>query len=82
MTFELGGIVALAALMVGLIAWLRADMHREIEVLRAEVAELRTEMSELRMEMSELRERMARMEGMFEVLARAVELPRTGAAAE
>ncbi|MXY38582.1 MAG: DNA replication initiation control protein YabA [Rhodospirillaceae bacterium] len=82
MTLELGGIVALAALMIGLIAWLRADMHREIGGLRGEIAQLRTEMAELRTEMAELRERMARMEGMFEVLARAVELPRTEAAAE
>lgn len=69
----LGGFAALAALMVGLIAWLRADMHREI-------AGLRTEMGELRAEMGELRERMARMEGMFEVLSRAIGLPRPEAA--
>lgn len=62
----LGGFAALAALMVGLIAWLRADMHREIAGLRAE--------------MGELRERMARMEGMFEVLSRAIGLPRPEAA--
>ncbi len=76
----LGGFAALAALMVGLIAWLRADMHREIAGLRAEMGELRAEIGELRGEMGELRERMARMEGMFEVLSRAIGLPRPEAA--
>lgn len=83
MTIEfIGSFVALAALMVGLFAWLRNDMHRETAQLRAEMVDLREQMGELRAGMGELRERMARMEGMFEVLARAVALPRTEAAAE
>ena len=91
MTLEIGGFLALAALMIGLVAWLRADMKRSEERLGKEIAGLREEMAGLRAdmqrgderlgeEMTGLGERMARMEGMFEILARSMGLPRPAAA--
>lgn len=64
--------VALATLMIGLFAWLRAD-GRE---LRAEISEqgrtLRGEISLLAREIGGLRERMAHMEGLLEGLREAI----------
>ena len=75
--------VALATLIVGLFAWLRADIAALRKALTAQGAELRGEISaqgnELRGEISilgkevgKLRERMARMEGLLEGLREAV----------
>lgn len=75
--------VALATLMVGLFAWLRADatalrkeMRAEFGALREEmdgkVSGLRGEISRLSTEVAELRERMARMEGLLDGLREAV----------
>ena len=68
MDANLAGFVALAALILGLFAWLRQD----IRALRGEMHGLRDEMSgridALRDEMGELRERVARIEGLLEAV--------------
>lgn len=75
--------VAPAALMVGLFAWLRADLAALCKEMRAEIGELREDMdgkvsglrgeiSLLSKEVAELRERMARMEGLLDGLREAV----------
>ena len=45
MTIEIGGFLALAGLMIGLFAWLRQDVRREVDGLRREVDGLREEVS-------------------------------------
>ena len=76
---EIGGFLALAGLMIGLFAWLRQDVRREIGGLRREVDGLREEVSReidglrgeingLRQEIGDLRERMARLEGLREAI--------------
>ncbi len=57
--------IALAALMISLFAWLRADNTATRKELRAEI-------SSLTQEMGGLRERMARMEGLLEGLREAI----------
>ena len=84
---DLGGFAALAALMIGLIAWLRADMNRRMDRLEARMNERmdgiearlgeRMDGIEARMDrfetgLAELRERMARMEGMIDGLREAI----------
>ena len=75
--------VALAGLIVGLFAWLRADIGALRKDLRGEMAaqgtELRRliaqqggELARLAGEVSKLRKRMARMEGLLEGLREAV----------
>lgn len=79
--------IALAALMIGLFAWLRADSAAMRKELRAEIAEqgktlrgesaeqgraLRAEISLLAQEVGRLRERMAHMEGLLEGLREAI----------
>lgn len=75
--------VALAGLIVGLFAWLRADMGtlrsemgKQGDELRGLIAtqgdELRGEIGVLAGEVGKLRERMARMEGLLEGLREAV----------
>ena len=59
MTLELGGFLALAALMIGLFAWLRTDV-RHME------SRLNARLDRLEQGQSELRERMARLEGVIE----------------
>ena len=68
MTIEIGGFIALAALMVGLFAWLRQDisaLHVRVSNLEARMD---TQMADLRERMdtqnSDLRERMAKLEGL------------------
>jgi len=72
MTIELGGFLALAALLIGLFAWLRSDMMKSEERLRGEIAGLRGEITETRTEVSQLRERMAHLEGLLEGLREAI----------
>ena len=62
---EIGGFVGLAALTIGLFAWIRADM-------RAQHAELKREIATLHEGQTELRERMARLEGLLEGLQGAI----------
>ena len=79
--------VALATLMIGLFAWLRADLVGMRKELRAEIASqgktlrgemteqgktLRTEIALLAQEVGRLRERMAHMEGLLEGLREAI----------
>ena len=71
--------VALATLIVGLFAWLRADiaalrkeMRDEFSIVRSEIADLRRDVSRLQKEMAGLRERMARTEGLLDGLREAV----------
>ena len=59
MTLEIGGFLALAALMIGLFAWLRTDA-RQME------SRLNARLDRLEQGQSELRERMARLEGVIE----------------
>ena len=81
------GQVALATLIVGLFAWLRADLTALRKEFRSEMArqsaelsgeitgqgnELRGEFSLLGKEVGKLRERMAHMEGLLEGLRDAV----------
>lgn len=68
--------MALAALMIGLFAWLRADSAALRKELRAEIAEqgksLRADISLLAQEVGQLRERMAHMEGLLDGLREAI----------
>ena len=57
--------VALAALMTGLVAWLRADIRRMEDRLSEDIKSLRKETSELR-------ERMAHLEGLLDGLREAI----------
>ena len=65
MTIEIGGFLGLAALMVGLFAWLRQDISR---------LETRVSRVEFRMDAqtSELCKRMAKLEGLLEGLREAI----------
>ena len=65
MTIEIGGFIGLAALMVGLFAWLRQDIN---------CLETRLSKVEARMDAhtSELRERMAKLEGLLEGLCESI----------
>lgn len=69
--------LTLAGLLVGLFAWLRADMIKGEERLRADIVKgeerlesqingVRGEVVETRAEVSQLRERMAHLEGLLE----------------
>ena len=80
MTIEIGGFIGLAALIVGLFAWLRQDINRletrmntrlsEVEArMDARLSEVETNMST---QSSELRERMAKLEGLLEGLRESI----------
>ena len=76
MNANIAGFVGLAALLVTLIAWLRADTHRYMDRLESRLNE-RMDRFEARMDrleagQGELRERMARLEGMVDGLREAV----------
>ena len=73
------GHLAIAALLIGLIVWVRDDIadlriqvQADIASLRTENAELRTEVkadiADLRNQISDLQQRMARVEGLVEGL--------------
>lgn len=83
MTIELGGFLSIAALLIGLFAWLRSDMVKfeerlrqdmqaQMGTLRGEISGLRGEITEIRAEVSQLRERMAHLEGLLEGLREAI----------
>ena len=80
MTIEIGGFIGLAALIVGLFAWLRQDINRletRMETRLSEVeARMDTRLSEVEANMniqsSELRERMAKLEGLLEGLRESI----------
>lgn len=61
MTIEIGGFIGLAALLVGLFAWLRQEISKLSEPITA------VERSQ-----AELRERMAKLEGLLEGLREAI----------
>ena len=65
MDMDMAGFVGIAALMIALVAWLRADM-RGIE------RRLNERMDRIEAGQGELRERMARLEGMVDGLREAV----------
>ena len=69
MNADIAGFVGLAALLVTLIAWLRADTHRYMDRLESRLNE---RMDRLEAGQGELRERMARLEGMVDGLREAV----------
>ena len=61
MTIEIGGFIGLAALLVGLFAWLRQDISRVGERITA-----------VERGQADLRERMAKLEGLLEGLREAI----------
>lgn len=61
MTIEIGGFIGLAALLVGLFAWLRQDISKLSERITAVVRS-----------QAEIRERMAKLEGLLEGLREAI----------
>lgn len=69
MDTDMAGFIGLAALMVGLFAWLRADMHRHSAQLEARGNE---RMDRIDAGQGELRERLARMAGLVDGLREAV----------
>ena len=80
---EIGGFVGLAALVIGLFAWMRGDQRTLRTELKGDIADLRSELKgdiaalregqvELREGQAELRERMARLEGLLDGLREAV----------
>lgn len=76
MTIEIGGFLALAALIVGLFAWLRQDINRLEARMDTMFSEVETRISEVKTHMntqsSELRERMAKLEGLLEGLRESI----------
>ena len=72
MTIEIGGFLALAALMIGLFAWLRTDISRldkRIDDLRQEIGGLRAEMDG---RLRAVEHGQARLEGLLEGLREAI----------
>ena len=72
MTIEIGGFLALAALMIGLFAWLRTDISRldkRIDDLRQEIGALRAEMDG---RLRAVEHGQARLEGLLEGLREAI----------
>ena len=65
MTIEIGGFIGLAALMVGLFAWLRQDINR----LETRLSKVESRMDA---QTSELRERMAKLGGLLEGLRESI----------
>ena len=65
MIIEIGGFIGLAALMVGLFAWLRQDINR----LETRLSKVESRMDA---QTSELRERMAKLEGLLEGLRESI----------
>lgn len=76
MTIEIGGFLALAALIVGLFAWLRQDINRLETRMDTRFSDVETRISEVETNMntqsSELRERMAKLEGLLEGLRESI----------
>lgn len=83
MTIEIGGFLALAALIVGLFAWLRQDINRletwmdtRFSEVGTRITGVETRISEVKTHMntqsSELRERMAKLEGLLEGLRESI----------
>ena len=76
MTIEIGGFIGLAALMVGLFAWLSQDINRLETRMDVRLSEIETRISEVETTMntqsSELRERMAKLEGLLEGLRESI----------
>ena len=69
MTIEIGGFLGLAALMVGLFAWLRQDVNRLETRMDGRLSDVETQMN---IQSSELRERMAKLEGLLEGLRESI----------
>ena len=69
MTIEIGGFLGLAALIVGLFAWLRQDVNRLETRMDGRLSDVETQMNT---QSSELRERMAKLEGLLEGLREAI----------
>ena len=69
MTIEIGGFIGLAALIVGLFAWLRQDINRFETRMNTRLSEVEANMNT---QSSELRERMAKLEGLLEGLRESI----------
>ena len=62
----------MAALMIGLFAWLRSDMIKGEERLRGDVKQVESRLGAVESQIGELRERMAHLEGLLEGLREAI----------
>ena len=80
MTIEIGGFIGLAALIVGLFAWLRQDINRLEARMDTRISDVETRMetrfsdveTQMNTQSSELRERMAKLEGLLEGLRESI----------
>ena len=76
MTIEIGGFLALAALMIGLFAWLRTDISRLEKRIDGLRQEMQQEIGALRAEMDgrlrAVEHGQARLEGLLEGLREAI----------
>ena len=66
--------IALATLIIGLVTWLRADMNKNNEQLRADMKELRADLNknneQLRADLNQHGQRLARVEATLELILR------------
>ena len=76
MTIEMGGFIGLAALMIGLFAWLRQDLAGVESRLGQRIDTVESKLSArivaVEHGQAELRERMAKLEGLLEGLREAI----------
>ena len=72
MDMDMAGFVGIAALMIALVAWLRADMRGMERRLNERMDRIEARMDGIEAGQGELRERMARLEGMVDGLREAV----------
>lgn len=72
MTIELGGFLGLAALLVGLFAWLRSDMAKIEARLRDDIKQLAERVGRLDERVARLDHSQAKLEGLLEGLREAI----------
>ena len=79
MAIEIGGFLSIAALLLGLFAWLRRDMAAQDERLHWDIAKQSERLTAVERGQADSRERMARLEGLLEGLREAVTSRRNAA---
>ena len=79
MDMDMAGFIGIAALMIALVAWLRADMrgmerrlNQRMDRFEGRMDRIEARMDRIEAGQGELRERMARLEGMVDGLREAV----------
>ena len=72
MTIELGGFLGLAALLIGLFAWLRSDMAKIEARLRDDIKQLAERVGRLDERVARLDHSQAKLEGLLEGLREAI----------